>query len=109
MDSTILAAWGPVAGALFNAAYEAEGPGKHEIEEMRTDAEYEARVVSCAVSAWGSWNPPGGRPEFGGLSRAGRAAVVAAALDSEEARYGSYRGDLPSKARILRALRSVAP
>jgi len=106
MDDAILSAWKPVAGALFNAAYEAGGPGKHEIEEMRTDAEYEARVVACVLSAWGDWGREG-KPELGSLVEGERVAVVAAALESPEARYGWYRGDLPSKGRIRRALRAV--
>ena len=105
--NAILAAWKPVAARLFNAAYEAGGPGKHEIEEMRTDAEYEASVVACAASAWEAWERAG-KPEFGALPRAEQADAVAAAVDSPEALYGSYRGGLPSRGRILRALRAVA-
>jgi hypothetical protein len=104
----ILTAWSKVAGALFNQAYETEGPDKHAIEEMATDAEYETRVVGCVIAAWENWDGIQSHFWGGRFTREQQEKIVSAALDNETADYGFYRGDLPSSESIQRALGELA-
>jgi hypothetical protein len=84
--------WKLVAGNLYNEAYEENGPVKREIEDYRTDREYEARVIECAVDAYRTWKRKG-KPKFEKLSLDQRVELVQDALDSEDARFGWYRGN----------------
>lgn len=102
----LLAAWTPVAGKLYTAAYEENGPSKHEIEDMRTNAEYEACCVECVLQAYDEWEHEG-KPEHNALPLPELVQVVEAALNSEDAKYGWYRGNLPEPKAIRRALRSL--
>jgi hypothetical protein len=82
--------WESVAGGLFDRVYEESGPRKREIEDMRTDREYEVRVIECAVTAYDNWEYEG-KPDFRALSEDEQVELVQDALDN--GRYGSYRGN----------------
>ena len=101
----IMEAWKTTSGSLYNEAYERYGPKKHDIEEMQTDAEYEASVVDCVIDAWGGWKHAD-KPSLLKLEETQQVKVVSDALNHADAKYGWYRGDLPSDEAIKRALES---
>lgn len=101
IDQSVLDAWKGESGPLCDAAYDRSGPNKHEVEEMRTNLEYEVRVVECVLSAYEDWKHEG-KPYFGDLSLSDKIVLVKEGL--ETCRYGSYRGNLPSDKSVRRAL-----
>lgn len=103
VSAEVVAAWADAGGELYNAEYEESGPSKHEIEDMRLDAEYEAQVVGCVVTAFENWEFVG-KPDWDTILEKERIALVAAALS--KGKYGWYRGRLPEPTRIRAALRA---
>jgi hypothetical protein len=101
MNTDVLEAWKRESGPLCDEAYDEGGPDKHEIEEMRTNVEYEVRVVECVLAAYDDWEQEG-KPAFKSLSLEDKITVVQEGL--ETCQYGSYRGDLPGLESVTRAL-----
>jgi len=77
---------------------------------MRTDREYEVRVVECVTIAWDEWEQ-NDKPDFNSLQQDQKERVVDAALDptpeNGEAEYGWYRGNLPELRAVRRALKEL--
>lgn len=94
--------WDEVAGDLFNAEYKKHGPGKHEIEDMRSDEHYEEAVVSVVMDAYNRWASKNQLPRFDSLSADEQLAAVTKALSDGD--YGSYRGSLPEPSVVRRSI-----
>jgi len=101
IDPAVLAAWTLASGYLVDAAYEAAGLTKHDIEEMETDEEYEAFLVERVLSAYSDWEH-GDKVLFDSIPRQDQVQLVEAALN--QTKYGSYRGNLPKSEAIEGAL-----
>lgn len=102
--SSVKTSWEKVAGQRFNEEYRESGPSKYDIEEMRTNAEYEACVVWCVVGAYEKWAKLNNQPCFSDLSGPEKIKTVETAIN--DGSYGWYRGNLPEPKAIRRALKS---
>ena len=98
--------WEKVGVDLYNKEYEKHGPNKHEIEDMKTDLEYEIRVVECIAEAWDNWKSID-HPAFEDLPFNDQVKATSMILESLDAKYGSYRGNLPDIKYVKRALRHI--
>lgn len=104
---SVLTEWAKIAGPVFNAVYEENGPKKWDIEAMVTDIEYEARIAELILEAWDGWGGAGTIFNSSSLRLMEKILIVQATFNHPQTEYGWYRGSLYSLMAIKRALEAI--